>query len=961
MNDLLSFLIEHGVMLAGGATLLLTLGGLALLAQRSPIHRQRTGEITIVAVLLWLGLAAIPLPRWSTFDSAATPTQPKAPQNEISNTAEAPLHSDLAFSSSDVAARNAEAEAIINKLAQLDAELAQSGVAPYEQAPSDLEISEKIPAPAAESPSIWRRLPWGRIFAASYLLGGGLCAAWLIFGRLLLLRLTRQAAPPEEWLAQLYQSLSTEPLPPMLVSPRCRSPFSCGWRRPTIVLPATGCHPLQAGRLRQILLHELAHIRQRDQRGRLLFNLALPLLYAHPLYWWIRDRTYLAAELVADDWAAGHTSSAAYAEELISLVKEQGRRGLAHVGTVGVFSSPTQFYRRMEMLVRRQTPLMTACGRRWRLLTLLTATLTVALLGSVYGVRHVQAEPDDETPVAATEGQPSTDGEAPDEEKLTGDEATPAAETNADHVPGRGFGLGRRGDGDDDDGGTGSRGFFGSGPRGGDGDDEGETGGWGSSRGGRRGDDDEGFAEDRGGFGGGSRRRRLGGLLGFEVKDWVAYAKRQERDVLTLRLKMLNRRNSDDSDLHRIMTAPMEEFTNQQIAEDLVKLFQKPTPGLDQFNKESHNDEINLVKQILELSENRREGILHVLVSMDKLDDASKATLLAMSLEEKLEPLQKNVAALVKLAQAESDLEENSKDHQELIPELDSTADELRKQLREANNLMSELIKADKALAESDQKNQPRKNYWYYNKTDGDPKIPGHSVYTPKYQPPKNTQDQNSRRSNDEDITPPQKQNVKVVPKTVKHQRVLPNGRVVEEEVTVYELMIENEKDENTPLPGPISSSPYQPSPPGAINPQTNKTAKSPQQIRAEAIEASRDSRLPDSHHDVIKLATDYSQTHSKLESAKRTYERSVELKERNVISQSDFQKAETELASTRERLKTMQTIAEVLQESLKAELNALQIEMEQAGKTKDAVRKAQLDARITRVVGDLKILRTMK
>ncbi len=111
----------------------------------------------------------------------------------------------------------------------------------------------------------------------------------------------------------------------------------------------------------------------------------------------------------------------------------------------------------------------------------------------------------------------------------------------------------------------------------------------------------------------------------------------------------------------------------------------------------------------------------------------------------------------------------------------------------------------------------------------------------------------------------------------------------------------------------------------------------------------------------MIKLATDYSQTHSELDSAKRAYERIQKLKERNAVSQADFEEAAEKLASMRERLKTMQTIAEILQESLEAEINALKLEMNQADKTKDEVRKAQLHTRFTRVAGDLRILKTMK
>src|SRR3954470_24122991 len=46
-----------------GMTVLLALGCLLVRFTRSPVHRQRLGEMTLVAVLAWSLLALLPLPR----------------------------------------------------------------------------------------------------------------------------------------------------------------------------------------------------------------------------------------------------------------------------------------------------------------------------------------------------------------------------------------------------------------------------------------------------------------------------------------------------------------------------------------------------------------------------------------------------------------------------------------------------------------------------------------------------------------------------------------------------------------------------------------------------------------------------------------------------------------------------------------------------------------------------------
>ncbi len=63
MSVLIQFLVGHSAMFLGGATCLLLVGAIAVLAVRTPIHRQRMGEMTILAVLVWLILACLPLPR----------------------------------------------------------------------------------------------------------------------------------------------------------------------------------------------------------------------------------------------------------------------------------------------------------------------------------------------------------------------------------------------------------------------------------------------------------------------------------------------------------------------------------------------------------------------------------------------------------------------------------------------------------------------------------------------------------------------------------------------------------------------------------------------------------------------------------------------------------------------------------------------------------------------------------
>lgn len=955
MTETLHFLETHGGMLITGATALLVVGGVALLLHRAPINRQRAGELTILAVMTWMLIACIPLPRFSTNELLPqTPLPTIAAQiPEEVTIADPPVPEAIAHERlADEAARIHETAEILEQLAQLDAEqpvlpLVDSDL-PLDDSPPTFEANVAVVATPMIAPSpgaahAVEGFSWRQIVAALYLGGAALCIAWVVLGWLLLFRLTQLAISPHGWLRDLYTSLSSEPLPRLLVSSKCRRAFSCGWWRPTIVLPLECCEESRAEQLRQILLHELAHLQQGDQRGRVLFNIALPLLYVHPLYWWIRSRTYLAAELVADDWAAGHSSTTAYAGELIALVKEQGRRGMAHVGTVGIFSSPTQFYRRMEMLVRRQTPLMTTCTRRWRLLATLTAAIAVILLSSTLGVRLVQAEPDDgDKPAETVETAPAAESSSeavPAKSNQTPSKAKPVDESEGDSFGFSGRRRITRPVAEEFDPFADQTNH--------------EFGG-------------EGNGLLRIGDGKGSRRgRRMRSQSGFfeEPGELLAAIKSKHRDLLIMRLQFINRHPLDkEVQIHKLLKDenPSDAVVIEQLYKNVLK-------------RPADDAEMAIVQKILKLSDNRPDSIRIILESMGELDGAASAAMAVLDLEPKLANVETQLRELTEqinnlptdltgdadtLEAARKTLKISNRSGEKVSTWRDVAEllfkrnDSLARKMFEMKKEMAELAKLDKEL-QNEQGGSDVSRYWY-----GTPKTPSTTA----------TPDAGFSRYGRTQKPQPVATPVKRVPAIFARQT--PDGETVYETRFVDKLVSAPENDTNpqgTPVPIYTYGQPQPETPTyNASRPTAKQTPipipRSPSvPTKPGQIEPVPDSRLPSTHHDVIKLATDYSQTHSELDSAKRAYERIQKLKERNAIPQAEFEEAAEKLASMRERLKTMQTIAEILQESLEAELNALKLEMSQADKTKDEVRKAQLHTRYTRVAGDLRILKTMK
>ncbi len=159
--------------------------------------------------------------------------------------------------------------------------------------------------------------------------------------------------------------------------------------RPTIILPERFIAGQSDDRLIAALAHEWAHIRNRDLWLIALLRLLLPVLYAHPGFWWLRRRIRNDQEALADAAAAGADGRLRYAEVLLEWsMCASGRVSLAAAGSVALFERRSQMRWRILVLLDRSLSIETSCPARWRL-AVRTAT-AVAVLGiSLFTLRPV--------------------------------------------------------------------------------------------------------------------------------------------------------------------------------------------------------------------------------------------------------------------------------------------------------------------------------------------------------------------------------------------------------------------------------------------------------------------------------------------------------------------------------------------------------------------------------------------
>jgi beta-lactamase regulating signal transducer with metallopeptidase domain len=117
----------------------------------------------------------------------------------------------------------------------------------------------------------------------------------------------------------------------LLVSQRLEVPTAIGFYKPAIILPAWLLESTPAEELKYILLHELAHLRRRDDWTNLAQKILKALLFFLPSVWWIERRLSLDREMACDDAVLAHSGSPRGYAECLARVAERSflRRQIA--------------------------------------------------------------------------------------------------------------------------------------------------------------------------------------------------------------------------------------------------------------------------------------------------------------------------------------------------------------------------------------------------------------------------------------------------------------------------------------------------------------------------------------------------------------------------------------------------------------------------------------------------------
>lgn len=240
---------------------------------------------------------------------------------------------------------------------------------------------------ARSNPPFWSRLGAspGAALAFLWLAGVFLAAGRFLLGWGQALRIARSAAVADDprTLAALGQTCRRldMAMPPLRRSSAIHVPILAGLFRPALLLPASA-RDWAPERLRLVFLHELAHLKRRDNLTHFLGRLTAALYWFHPLVWALERIGRRECEKACDDVVLSQDTRASdYARQLLGIARALNRKPLQE-GAILAMARRSNIEKRLEAILhprlRRREP-----SRSFAQLALWTALAVVLSVSTV--------------------------------------------------------------------------------------------------------------------------------------------------------------------------------------------------------------------------------------------------------------------------------------------------------------------------------------------------------------------------------------------------------------------------------------------------------------------------------------------------------------------------------------------------------------------------------------------------
>lgn len=202
------------------------------------------------------------------------------------------------------------------------------------------------------------------LYVFGWAAGFALCLAIWVRGLFRGIPMVREATLEEaESLGRARRTLGSDMSARLRIAASEQAPGVRGVWRTSIILPDGLSTHLSAVELEAVLLHELAHVRRRDNLSAALAHLVVCVFWFYPLVWWLERRMLSEREAACDEMALARGANAE--EYLSGLVKVCRMSFSTAAGYAG--ASGSNFQIRMERIMsadfkRPSSPIWRACA-----------------------------------------------------------------------------------------------------------------------------------------------------------------------------------------------------------------------------------------------------------------------------------------------------------------------------------------------------------------------------------------------------------------------------------------------------------------------------------------------------------------------------------------------------------------------------------------------------------------------
>lgn len=280
-------------------------------------------------------------------------------------------------------------------------------IRPFQISPVTVTITENpapiTPAPVVSTPFVplAPSLGFHAALLAVWLAGSITLACWILWRHREIRRLFKDTSPAPaplvDLMADCARRLGLKQIPQLRQSRSQHSPVLYGILSPVILLPEALVGQIGTDALKDVLSHELIHLRRRDPWLNCLQVAAQVIWWWNPLVWLANARIRALRETAVDEAVMLDGDGDNYPSTLVKVARYCTRPPLLSLAFLGILESPSRLEKRVRRLI--DSPLPRSATLNWT--GWLVVTVAALSLLPMNFVRRVEAASETSPAVAA--------------------------------------------------------------------------------------------------------------------------------------------------------------------------------------------------------------------------------------------------------------------------------------------------------------------------------------------------------------------------------------------------------------------------------------------------------------------------------------------------------------------------------------------------------------------------------